>query len=130
MSVRATATGRGGSGTFALHAPAPIDTGPFTHLQLDVSAPNASASFSLKAFLCFSDDCASPGPEAPLDNYAPPAAPCTVPAGWDRNPGAARVLIPLGDLLPAAGGGGLLLHRLQVRGDTGLVWGLDNIALV
>ncbi len=122
-------------GALALHAALPVDASPFSALRFDVRASNASAAFSLAVYLCFADDCSgagSAGPHASIDAFAPASAPCTVPASWDAHPAAARVSIPLSDLLPSAGGApaGLRVHRLQVTGEAGAAFGLDNIAFV
>lgn len=114
-------------GALALHAPTPKDVSPFTILRFDVHAPNTTAAYGLQVCLCFADDCtgAHSGPLLSVDDYAPASAPCTVPASWDANPGAARVAIPLGDLLPSGAGA---VHRLQFTASAPLAFGLDNVA--
>ena len=84
-------------GALALHALAPQDVSPFTVLRFNIRAPNTSAAYALAVYLCFADDCDgnNSGPQVSVDAYAPASAPCTVPASWDVDPGAARVAVPL-----------------------------------
>lgn len=113
-------------GALALHALAPQDVSPFTVLRFDIRAPNASAAYALAVYLCFADDCDgnNSGPQVSVDAYAPASAPCTVPASWDADPGAARVAIPLGDLLPSGAGA---VHRVQFTANAPVDFGLDNV---
>jgi hypothetical protein len=127
VSIRVTSLQS--SGAFALHAPVPINISTYTHLQLDVNAPNKSLSFSLSVFLCWANDChgGDSGPAVDLDEYV---SGCAGPSNWDADPLGARLLVPLTDLLPVDGRTDVMLHRMQVRGSAGLNWGLDNIALL
>lgn len=117
-------------GALALHTRQPLDASPFSALRFDLRSGNASASFSIKVYLCFADDCggAHAGPQASVDGYAP-AAHCVLPSTWNAQPGAARFAVPLADLLPpGAGAQQQLVHRLQFTGDSGAAFALDNVA--
>ena len=119
-------------GALALHSALPLDASPFSILRFDIRSSNASASFSIKVYLCFADDCggANAGPQASVDDYAPASAPCTVPSSWDAQPGAARIAVPLANLLPpgAQQRQQQRVHRLQFTGDGGAAFALDNVA--
>ena len=119
-----------GPGALALRAPAPLNVTGLTHLEFDLRAPNASTAFGLSAYLCACDDCGACGPALPsraLDRYAPSTAPCTVPGGWDADPAAARIRIPIADLLP---GGPLapMISRVQIGSNEATSFAVDNIA--
>ena len=116
-----------GNGALALHAPAPLNVSGLTTLEFDLHAPNASSSFGLTAYLCPCDSCSACGgalPARAVDRYAPPSAPCTVPAAWTP---AARIRIPLADLLPDSGAAPTIA-RLQIASNTATQFAVDNIA--
>jgi hypothetical protein len=119
-------------GALALRAQAPVNATPYSSLQFDlrVDPGNVGAAYTLQAWLCACDDCGRGGqcpalPALDVDAYAPPpSAPCTIPFAW----GAARVSIPLADLLP--GRNATAFKRLQLGGDKGLQFSVDNVCLV
>jgi len=116
-----------GNGALALHAPAPLNVSGLTTLEFDLHAPNASSSFGLTAYLCPCDSCSACGgalPARAVDRYAPPSAPCTVPAAWTP---AARIRIPLADLLPDSGAAPTIA-RLQIASQQATQFAVDNIA--
>jgi len=124
-------------GALALRAPAPLNLSAYSALELDVRA-DARTGYALSAWLCACDGCgscggAAPLPAAPLDAYAPAGAPpCSVPAAWDGDPAAARLRIPLADLLgglPPAGAPAIA--RLQIGADLrGAAFAVDNLRFV
>lgn len=117
-------------GAFALHSPSPVSLAGLSRVSFDVRAPNASVSFALAAFLCACNDCSACNfvlPRAPLDDYAPPAAPCTVPSSWDTDPAAARVTIPLADLMPVGSPWPTTIERFQVGAYSAVAFGIDNV---
>lgn len=117
-----------GGGALALRAPAPLNVSGLAALEFDLYAPNASTSYGLSAYLCPCDSCSACGgalPARALDRYAPPSAPCTVPTAWTT---AARIRIPLADLLPDSGTAPPAIARLQIASNEATSFAVDNIA--
>ncbi len=123
-------------GALVLRAAPALSAAPYTALQLDLrlSPGNVAAAYTLQASLCACDDCSSGGAQCPqlpavsVDAYAPATAPCTLPFAWDSQPSAARVSIPLADLLP--GRNVTSFARLQLGGRLGLQFAVDNVFMV
>jgi hypothetical protein len=119
-------------GMVALHSPTPLDVTQYTHLQFDLRAAPSPSVYGLQAFLCACDDCSSTASECPklpavdLDVYAPPSSPCSIPFSWDRDPGGARVSIPIEDLM-GAGSNFTGVRRIQIGGKGPLEFAVDNI---
>lgn len=112
-------------GALALRSAEPVLVDSVNALAFDLRAPNQTNSYDISVFLCACDDCSTCTrlPLRPLDAYAPPSAPCTVPQTWGP---AAHYRIPITDLVPA-GSGVTSFSRLQIGADSQASFIVDNV---
>jgi hypothetical protein len=119
------------SGGLCFRSATPLALAGLTALEFDIRA-NASAlanCFSLQASLCLCDDCSACAAQLPalaLDEFAPAAAPCTVPSAWDADPAAAHLTLPLARLLAGAPAPAAAA-RLQFEGSGPCNFAVDNV---